>query len=89
MATAMGPERIDLSWTAPSENGGDDITGYMIQYADYGRRREWGTGSWTDLWWATPTAPTLPSATMEMTRYPTSAIRLTAGEPSGNTGWRR
>ena len=28
MAMAMGPERIDLSWTAPTENGGDDITGY-------------------------------------------------------------
>ena len=33
MAMAMGPERIDLSWTAPTDNGGHDITGYMIQYA--------------------------------------------------------
>ena len=35
MATAVGADRIDLSWTAPSDNGGDDITGYMIEYADY------------------------------------------------------
>ncbi len=30
-ATARGQNRIDLSWTAPTNNGGSDITGYQIE----------------------------------------------------------
>lgn len=30
-ATAVGTDRIDLSWTAPSDNGGTTITGYRIE----------------------------------------------------------
>ena len=43
MATAMGPERIDLSWTAPTADGGDDITGYNIQYATLNDNGTWTT----------------------------------------------
>ena len=32
-ATAVGPTRINLSWTAPSDNGGDEITAYRVEYA--------------------------------------------------------
>ncbi len=31
-ATAISPTQINLSWTAPSNNGGYSITGYKIQY---------------------------------------------------------
>ncbi len=42
-AAASGPTRIDLSWTAPSNNGGSSITGYRIQVSPS------GTGNWTNL----------------------------------------
>ena len=33
-ASAVSPERIDLSWTAPADNGGTSITGYRIRVAE-------------------------------------------------------
>ena len=41
-ATADGQTEIDLSWTAPSEDGGADITGYKIEVSTDG-------SSWTVL----------------------------------------
>ena len=42
-ATAVGRDRIDLSWTAPTDNGGSAITGYRIESsAD-------GSTGWADL----------------------------------------
>ena len=42
-ATAVGLDRIDLSWTAPTDDGGSAITGYRIESsAD-------GSAGWTDL----------------------------------------
>ena len=41
-ATADGQMEIDLSWTAPSDDGGADITGYKIEVSTNG-------SSWTDL----------------------------------------
>ena len=42
-ATAVGRDRIDLSWTAPTDDGGSVITGYRIESsAD-------GSAGWTDL----------------------------------------
>ena len=41
-ATADGQTEIDLSWTAPSDDGGADITGYKIEVSTNGT-------SWTDL----------------------------------------
>ncbi len=44
MATASGQTAIDLSWTAPSNNGGSEITGYRIEVSSDGM-----TNSWTEL----------------------------------------
>ena len=41
-ATASGTTTIDLSWTAPTDNGGSDITGYRIEVSSD------GNSSWTD-----------------------------------------
>ena len=41
-ATADGETEIDLSWTAPSDDGGADITGYKIEVSTDG-------SSWSDL----------------------------------------
>ena len=41
-ATATGPSRIDLAWTAPASTGGSAITGYKIEVSPDG-------SSWSDL----------------------------------------
>ncbi len=42
-ATASGPTTINLSWTAPSNNGGASITGYQIEVSPN------GTDNWNNL----------------------------------------
>ena len=42
-ATANGPSRIDLAWTAPASTGGTAITGYKIEVSPD------GSSSWSDL----------------------------------------
>ncbi len=42
-ATASGRTQIDLSWTAPTNDGGASITGYRIEVSPN------GTSNWTDL----------------------------------------
>ena len=41
-ATADGGTEIDLSWTAPSDDGGADITGYRIEVSE-------DSSTWSDL----------------------------------------
>ena len=42
-ATAAGRTQIDLSWTAPADDGGSPVTGYKIEVSDD------GTTTWSDL----------------------------------------
>ena len=42
-ATAVSDTQINLSWDAPSEDGGDAITGYDLEYSEDGNE------PWTDL----------------------------------------
>ena len=41
-AMATGPKEIELSWTAPEDTSGAEITGYKIEYAS-------AVDNWTDL----------------------------------------
>ena len=81
-ATAMGLDRIDLSWTAPTDDGGSAIIGYRIESsAD-------GSTGWTDLVADTDSTDTTYSHTGLMpntTRhYRVSAINGEGtSEPSG------
>ena len=56
-ATASGTTAINLSWTAPADNGGASITGYRIDVSPN------GTSSWTDLVANTGTTTTTYSHT--------------------------
>ena len=47
MARAMGPTQIRLSWTAPTETNGDEITGYQIEYSGLDPNGAWVV--WADL----------------------------------------
>ena len=42
-AVANGTSQVDLSWTAPADDGGADITGYRVEFA------EQSTGPWRVL----------------------------------------
>ena len=43
-ATALGATIVDLTWTAPADDGGSAITGYKVEVSDDGT-----SGSWSDL----------------------------------------
>ena len=51
-ATAEGQTIINLSWTAPTDNGGAPITGYQIEVSPN------GTSNWSDLEANTPATAT-------------------------------
>ena len=82
-ATADGQTEIDLSWTAPSSDGGAAITGYRIEVST-------GGSSWSDLVSNTRTTTTSYShtgLTAGSTRhYRVSAINSAGAGPASNTG---
>ena len=79
--TADGQTEIDLSWTAPSDDGGADITGYRIEVSTDG-------SSWSDLVAntnSTATSYTHTGLTAESTRhYRVSAINSAGTGPASN-----
>ena len=81
-ATANGQTRIDLSWSAPTTNGGANITGYRIEVSTNG-------SSWSDLVANTGSATTTYShtgLTAGSTRhYRVSAINSAGTGPASNT----
>ena len=81
-ATANGQTQIDLSWSAPSSNGGADITGYRIEVSENG-------STWTDLEASTGNAATSYShtgLTAGSTRhYRVSAINSVGTSSASNT----
>ena len=77
MAMAMGSEQIDLSWTAPSEDGGDEVTGYMIQFANL-NTTDGSWSPWINLVDDTDSTDTTFSDDGDDDRYETTATRLMA-----------
>ena len=81
-ATSDGQTEIDLSWTAPSDDGGADITGYLIEVSTNGT-------SWNDLVADTDSTSTSYShtgLTAGSTRhYRVSAINSEGTGPVSNT----
>ena len=80
-AAGNGQTRIDLSWTAPSDDGGADITGYKIEVSTNG-------SSWSDLeanTRSTSTKYSHSSLTAGSTRhYRVSAINSVGTGPASN-----
>ena len=81
-ATANGQTRIDLSWTAPSDDGGSNITGYKIEVSTNGT-------TWSDLVAntnSTSTSYSHTSLTAGSTRhYRVSAINSVGTSTASNT----
>ena len=81
-ATADSQTEIDLSWTAPTDDGGADITGYKIEVSTNG-------SSWSDLVANTnSTATTYPHtglAARDTRYYRVSAINSAGTGPASNT----
>ena len=80
-AMATGQTQIDLSWTAPSEDGGTAVTGYRIEVSPDG-------SAWTDLVADSRTTSTSYShtglAAGSTRHYRVSAINSEGGGPASN-----
>ena len=77
-ATAAGRTRINLSWKAPSDNGGAAITGYQIEVSD--------TGSWSELATTTVTTYTHTNLAAGTTQvYRVRAINSVGNSDPSNT----
>ena len=75
VATANGQTRIDLSWAAPSNDGGATITGYKVESSANG-------SSWSDLVTDTNSITTSYSHT-GLTAGTTQHYRVSAINPTG------
>ena len=84
-ANAKGETQIDLSWTAPADNGGEAISGYKVEVSAN------GTSTWSDLAADTASTDTTYShtglAAGNTRHYRVSAINsVDSGDASGVAG---
>ena len=79
MAEADGGTRIELTWTAPADDGGSAITGYRIEVSDDG-----SSGSWSDLVADTGSAATSYTHT-GLSPGDTRHYRVSAINPAGTS----
>ena len=81
-ATPSGSDRINLSWTAPADNGGSAVTGYRIEVSTDG-------ATWTDLVADTSSTTTTYSHTGlsagDTRHYRVSAINVNGTGPASDT----
>lgn len=79
-ATAAGETAINLSWTAPSDNGGSAITGYKIEVSNT------GTSGWAVLTTVSATSHSHTGLSAGTTRfYRVFAINANGEGPASNT----
>ena len=87
MATAEGPTQIDLSWTAPTDTSGDEITGYQIQYADLDAdagMRDLVANTGNDKTTYTDDGSVEALSAMTTRQYRVSAINVVGPSPASN-----
>ena len=84
-ATANGATQIDLSWTAPTDTGGADITGYEIEVCAQATEADCGT-TWTALINILGAATTTHSHT-GLTAGTTRHYRVAAVNSVGTGAW--
>ncbi len=81
-ATPSGSDRINLSWTAPADNGGSAVTGYRIEVSTDG-------ATWADLVADTGSTTTTHSHTGlslgDTRHYRVSAINVNGTGPASDT----
>ena len=75
--TVRSATSLLVSWTAPSDDGGETITGYDLQY------RETGTSDWTQVDDQTGTSYTITGLSLE-TEY---EVQVRATNSLGDSGW--
>ena len=86
-ATAQGPTQIDLSWSAPSDNGGAPITAYDLRHIETGAADK-SDANWTvreDVW-TTGSGP-LQSSLTGLTGSTGYDVQVRAVNAAGESGW--
>ena len=86
-ATAQGPTQIDLSWSAPSDNGGAPVTAYDLRHIETGAADK-SDANWTQVArvWTTGSGP-LQSSLTGLTGSTGYDVQVRAVNAAGESGW--
>ncbi len=86
---AAGNTTIDASWSAPSDNGGSDITGYRVQHRTAGASPQGASASsessWTISEWLD--ADQLSHTLNQLTNGTEYEVKVRARNAVGESGW--